>query len=52
MNLLAKGQAKTPNDGKGKKGMAMPSPGVEMPKTVGAKGGAKQLKPSNGSRMF
>lgn len=52
MQLLAKGQRKTANDGKGKKGGMLSDPKMENPKTLGAKKNVKQLKPSNGSRMF
>lgn len=52
MQLVAKGQRKTANDGKGKKGSSLPSPTAQHPKTMGAKKGGKQLKSSNGSRMY
>ena len=38
--MLAKGQRKTPNDGKGKVGKKMADPGMDNPSTMSAKKGA------------
>lgn len=42
MEMLSKGKRKTPNDGQGKSGKSMASPGMVNPKTQGAKGGANK----------
>jgi len=42
MQMVSKGKRKTPNDGQGKSGKAMPGPGMVNPTTMASKGGASK----------